>query len=387
MSDGIVIAGGGLAAQRAAETLRRLGYGGPVRIVCAEPHLPYDRQPLSKEVLSGEQTRDSVRFRPDIWYAEHDTDVLLGVSATGLNTAERRVAPSDGRTLRYEQLLIATGSRPRRLALLAGYDNVSELRTIDDALRLRGELTPGARLVIIGAGFVGLEVAATARGLGAEVTLIEAASQPLIGVLGEEIGAWFAELHRSEGVEVITGRTVLGVRRQEHCVASLELSDGRVVPGDHVLVGVGVEPDVARLARSGLANGGVRVDAHGRTGIPGVFAAGDAAATYDRRVNRHVAGSHWESAGRQAARAARAMLGFDPGTVKLSSFWTDQYGLRIQYLGDARLADAAAIDGEPQQRDFTATYARDGVRVAALLVDRTRSLPAMRKLITHGGPS
>jgi ferredoxin len=145
MSDGIVIAGAGLASQRAAETLRRLGYGGPVRLVCADPHLQYDRPPLSKEVLSGEQTRDSVRFRPDSWYAEHDTDVLLGVSATRLNTAEQRVALSDGGTLRYEQLLIASGSRPRRLALLAGYDNVSELRTIDDALSLRSELTLGSR--------------------------------------------------------------------------------------------------------------------------------------------------------------------------------------------------------------------------------------------------
>jgi 3-phenylpropionate/trans-cinnamate dioxygenase ferredoxin reductase component len=385
MSDGIVIAGGGLAAQRAAEAFRRLGHDGPVRMVCAEPHLPYDRPPLSKQVLRGEQTGDSVRFRSDDWYVEHDIDVLLGVGATGLTAAEQRLVLSDGRTLRYEQLLIATGSRPRRLPLLAGYGNVSELRTIDDALRLRGELTSGARLVILGAGFVGLEVASTARKLGAQVTIIEAAPKPLIGVLGDQIGTWFCELHCAEGVQVITDRTVTDVRGQGD-VASLELSDGRIVQADHVLVGVGVQPDVEWLADSSLASGGVPVDAHGRTEIAGVFAAGDAAATYDHRVKRHVPGSHWEAAGRQAVRAARVMVGLEPGDVELSSFWTDQYGLRIQYLGNARLADATTIDGEPESRSFTVTYTRAGVPVAALLVDRTRSLPAMRKLISHGGP-
>jgi NADPH-dependent 2,4-dienoyl-CoA reductase/sulfur reductase-like enzyme len=384
MNDGIVIAGGGLAAQRAAEAFRRLGHDGPVRVLCAEPHLPYDRPPLSKEVLRGEQTGDSVRFRSDDWYAERDIDVLLGVSAIGLRAAEQRLVLSDGRTLRYAQLLIATGSRPRRLPLLAGYGNVSELRTIDDALRLRGELTSGARLVIIGAGFVGLEVASTARQLGAQVTIIEAAPKPLIGVLGDQIGTWFCELHRAEGVQVITDRTVTHVRGQGD-VASLEISDGRIVQADHVLVGVGVQPEVEWLADSGLASGGVPVDAHGRTEIAGVFAAGDAAATYDPRVQRHVPGSHWEAAGRQAVRAARVMVGLEPGDAELSSFWTDQYGLRIQYLGNARFADAMTFDGEAEGRSFTATYTRAGVPVAALLVDRTRSLPAMRKLISHGG--
>jgi hypothetical protein len=207
MSDGVVIAGGGLAAERAAETLRRLGYAAPVRMVCAEPHLPYDRPPLSKDLLSGERTDGSVRFRLDGWYEERDIDVLLGVSATGLNTSEQRLELSDGNALRYEQLLIATGSKPRQLPLLVGYENVSELRTLDDALRLRGALTPGAQLVIIGAGFVGLEVASIARRLGVQVTIVEAAPKPLVGVLGDEMASWLCELHRAEGVEVLTGRT------------------------------------------------------------------------------------------------------------------------------------------------------------------------------------
>jgi 3-phenylpropionate/trans-cinnamate dioxygenase ferredoxin reductase subunit len=384
MSDGIAIAGGGLVAQRACETLRRHGYHGPMRVVCAEPHPPYDRPPLSKEVLSGEHAEDSARFRPDEWYEEHDVDLLLGVSATNLSLADHRLDLSDGNALRYDKLLIATGSRPRVLPVLAGYANVSELRTIDDALELRRALSPGTRLAIVGAGFIGMEVASTARKLGAQVTMIESGPSPLFTVLGAQIGAWFTELHRAEGVEVITERSVTAVSGQAE-VTSLRLSDARVIAVDHVVVGVGVQPDVGWLAPTGLANGGVHVDVHGRTKAEDVFAAGDVAATYDGHTRRHVPGSHWEAAGRQAVRAARSMLGLEPGKVELSSFWTDQYGIRIQYLGNAQLADAIAIDGEPEHRDFSATFTREGIPVAALLVDRTRFLPAMRKLISNGG--
>jgi NADPH-dependent 2,4-dienoyl-CoA reductase/sulfur reductase-like enzyme len=384
MSDGIVIAGGGLAAQRASETLRRLGYAGSIRMVCAEPHLPYDRPPLSKGVLTGELGDESVRFRPGAWYEDNAVDPLIDLSTTHLSTQERRVWLSDGTTLLYDQLLIATGSRPRALPMLAGYENVSELRTIDDAQRLRRALRAGMRLTVIGGGFIGMEVASTARKLGAEVAMIEAAPSPVFGVLGETLGTWFAQLHREEGVEVITDRTVIGVSG-DRTVSSLRLSDGRVIETDHVIVGVGVRPNVEWLAGSGLANGGVPVDVHGQTEGDGVFAAGDAAATYDYRVGRHVAGSHWEAAVRQAVRAARMMLGLEPGNVELTSFWTDQYGIRIQYLGNAQLADAIVIDGDPEDRNFTATFTHHAKPVAALLVDRPRSLPAMRKLISGEG--
>jgi NADPH-dependent 2,4-dienoyl-CoA reductase/sulfur reductase-like enzyme len=381
MSDGVVIAGGGLAAQRAAETLRRLGYAGPIRMVCAESHLPYDRPPLSKGVLTGELTGESLGFRCDAWYEDNAVDLLIDVRTTDLCTEKRRVGLSDGTTLRYDQLLIATGSRPRALPMLAGYENVSELRTIDDAQRLRHALRAGMRLAVVGAGFIGMEVASTARKLGAEVTMIEAAPSPVFGVLGETLGTWFAELHREEGVDVITDRTVIGVSG-DRAVKSLRLSDGRAIETDHVIAGVGVQPNVEWLAGAGLANGGVRVGVHGHTGADGVFAAGDAAATYDHRLGRHVAGSHWEAAGRQAVRAARVMLGLEPGPVELSSFWTDQYGIRIQYLGNAQLADAIVIDGDPGDRNFTATLTRQARPVAALLVDRPRSLLAMRKRIS-----
>jgi NADPH-dependent 2,4-dienoyl-CoA reductase/sulfur reductase-like enzyme len=352
-------------------------------MVCAEPQPPYDRPPLSKGILAGELSDDSLRFRADAWYEDNAVDLLIDVSATDLSTSERRVGLSDGTTLRYDQLLIATGSCPRALPVLAGYENVSELRTLDDAQRLRGALGAGTRLAVVGAGFIGMEVASTARKRGAEVAMIEAAPSPVFGVLGETLGKWFAKLHRDEGVEVMTDRTVIGVRG-DRAVRSLRLSDDREIETEHVIAGIGVRPNVEWLAGSGLANGGVPVDANGRTKAEGVFAAGDAAATYDSRVGRHVPGSHWEAAGRQAVRAARSMLGLEPGTMELSSFWTDQYGMRIQYLGHARLADAMVIDGDPEDRNFTATFTHQGRPVAALLVDRPRSLPAMRKLIAGG---
>jgi 3-phenylpropionate/trans-cinnamate dioxygenase ferredoxin reductase subunit len=383
MSDGIVIAGGGLAAQRASETLRRLGYAGSIRMVCAEPHLPYDRPPLSKGILTGELPDESVRFRPDAWYEDNAVDPLMNVSTTDLSIHERRVGLSDGSTLRYEQLLIATGSRPRTLPMLADYENVSELRTIDDAQRLRQALGAGMRLAVVGAGFIGMEVASAARQLGAEVTMIEAAPSPVFGVLGGQLGKWFAELHRAEGVEVITDRTVIAVSG-DRTVTSLRLSDEHVIETDHVIAGVGVQPNVEWLAGTGLANGGVPVTVHGQTAAAAVFAAGDAAATYEHRLGRHVPGSHWEAAGRQAVRAAHSMLGLQPGTVELSSFWTDQYGIRIQYVGNAGLADELVIDGDPEERNFTATFTHQASPIAALLIDRPRSLPAMRKLIGAG---
>ena len=385
MSDGIIIAGGGLAGQRCAETLRRRGYDGSLRMVCAEAHRPYDRPPLSKGVLSGAEEGPSLYFRAPEWYGQQDIELLLGVAAAGLAPGERRLELSDGSELRYDQLLIATGSRPRTLPILEAHRNVSVLRTLEDADRLRETLIPGSRLAVIGAGFVGQEVAATARALGASVTLIEAAPSPLIGILGRELGEWFARMHRHEGVEVITERTVLAVIGDD-LVRAVELDDGQVIEVDHVLVGIGVQPDLQWLADSGFDVGGIPVDEHGRTAVAGVFAAGDAAATLQPHLGRHVPGSHWEAAGRQGARVANGMLGLEPGAVPVSSFWTDQYGIRIQYLGHAPLADSATHDGDLDSRNFTTTFTRAGRPVAVLLVGRPRDLPHARQLLTEGTP-
>ena len=216
---------------------------------------------------------------------------------------------------------------------------MSVLRTIDDAARLREVLAERPALTIVGAGFIGQEVAATARRLGAEVTMIEAAPTPLYGILGEQLGRWFAEMHAAEGVTVIGGTTIESVEANGR-VNALTLGDGRRIEPDHIVVGVGAQAEIEWLDGSGVScNGGVHADVHGRTATPHVFAAGDAAATFDAQLQAHVPGSHWEAAGRQGSRAAKAMLGIDPGSAPLTSFWTDQYGIRIQYLGRARLAD------------------------------------------------
>ncbi len=383
MNDGTVIAGGGLAGQRAAETLRREGYAGPLRMVCAEPHLPYDRPPLSKELLSGERSEESLHFRPESWYMEHGIDLLLGVSAVRLSAAERLLKLADHSTLRYDRLLIATGSRPRELPSLQGYRNVSALHTLEDARSLREALASGARVTIIGAGFVGLEVAAAARRHGSEVTVIEAGPAPLSRVLGP-LGEWFSSLHRAEGVDLRCETTVSAVDG-DGSVRALQLSHGRKVKTDHVVVAVGARPALDWLAGSGLPSAGVPVDTHGQSRFDGIYAAGDAAAAFVSELGRHVPGSHWEAAAAQGARSARAMLGIDPGRAPISRFWTDQYGVRIQYVGHAELADGYLVDGDLGSRDFVVTFTRAGRAVAALLVGRPRALPEIRKLIMNGG--
>jgi 3-phenylpropionate/trans-cinnamate dioxygenase ferredoxin reductase component len=354
MSAGIVIAGGGLAGQRCAETLRRTGYEGRLRMICGEPHAPYDRPPLSKTVLTGAE--ESIAFRPPDWYAGHGVELLLGVRGTALDHARRAITLTDGDTLAYEQLLIATGSSPRRLRLLDRFANVHTLRTLDDALALRAALADGGRLVIVGAGFIGQEVAAAATRAGVHATIVEAASAPLEAILGRGVGTWFAELHRSEGVDVIVGETVIAATGSDR-VEYLTLSDRRHLACDHVVVGIGVDPDLDWL-------GGALPDA------PDVFAAGDV-----------TGGGHWESAARQGAAAARAMLGLHAQRSAPASFWSDLYDTRVHYIGHAPLADRTTVDGDPATRDFTITFTRAGAPVAVLLVNRAHELPNARALL------
>lgn len=380
-SDGVVIAGGGLAAQRCTERLRRHGYDAPIRIVCGETHLPYDRPPLSKELLAGEDRR--LAFRDEGWYADNSVELLLGEHAARLAASDRTLFLESGDALRYDHLLIATGAAPRMLPAAVRFSNSLALRTVADARRLSGMLTPGARLVIVGAGFIGLEVAATARALGVDVTIVELEELPLRGILGGELGRWFAGMHGDEGVSLALS-TGVDEFRGNGSVEELVLSDGRVVPCDALVVAIGVAPELAWLEESGLDLSGVPVDHAGRTSLPGVYAAGDAARPWDPALGEHVRSEHWEAAAAQGGAVADAILGIAPVPRGSSSFWSDQYGIRIQYLGHAGLADSLAIDGDPASRDFTALFTQRGTPVAALLVGRPRALPEMRRLIAKG---
>jgi NADPH-dependent 2,4-dienoyl-CoA reductase/sulfur reductase-like enzyme len=254
---GVVIVGGGLAGQRCAETLRRRGYEGPVRILCAESEAPYDRPPLSKAVLAGTADEASVAFRPADWYEENAVELILGTRAEGLEPGARLVVLAGGEPIPYGKLLIASGGAPRRLPFLEGFENVHYLRTLTEARRLRAELSRGVRLAIIGAGFIGQEVAATALGLGAEVTIVEAIEVPLAPILGTELGRWFADLHQEEGVRLLTGALIEGARGNSR-VEELLLADGTKIGCDVVVAGIGTAPATEWLAGSGLGERGVR---------------------------------------------------------------------------------------------------------------------------------
>jgi 3-phenylpropionate/trans-cinnamate dioxygenase ferredoxin reductase subunit len=377
---GVLIAGGGLAAQRCAETLRKRGFDAPVTIVCAEREAPYDRPPLSKDVAAGAADGEAVRFRDPGWYADNEVELLLGRRAGGLDPEARRLELEDGGSLRYDDLVIATGAAPRVLPILAGYENAFPLRTLADARRLRSELRPGSRLAIVGAGFIGQEVAATARGEGVEVTIIEALELPLEGILGADVGRWIVDTHRDEGVRVLTGAMLEGAGGNGR-VEELRLANGEKLDCDAVVVGVGVAPAAAWVEGSGLDPAGIETDAAGRTGLPHVYAAGDVSRPFDPRLFDHVRTEHWDAASRQGVAVATAILGEQPRPPALPSFWSDQYGMRIQYVGHAEFADEARVCGDPHERDFHVLYQRAGRPVAALTVDRPRELAAMRRLI------
>ncbi|HEU4707654.1 MAG TPA: FAD-dependent oxidoreductase [Solirubrobacterales bacterium] len=380
---GVVIVGGGLAGQRCAETLRRRGYGGPVRILCAESEPPYDRPPLSKAVLAGTAEEASVAFRPAGWYEENAVELVLSARAAGLEPGAQLVFLAEGEPIPYGKLLVASGGSPRRLPFLEGFENVHYLRSLADARRLRAELARGVRLAIVGAGFIGQEVAATALGLGAEVTIVEAMEVPLAPILGAELGRWFADLHQEEGARLLAGAMLEGAHGGDR-VERLLLADGTAIECDVVVAGIGTAPATGWLQGSGLGERGVEVDVHGRTALPDVFAAGDASIPFDPRFGVHARTEHWDAAAWQGAAAAKAMLGEEAGTPPLPSFWSDQYGVRVQSVGHPHLADSVLVEGDPASRDFEAVLTREGVPVAGLTVGRPRAIPALRKRIEAG---
>lgn len=398
----VLIAGGGLAAQRCSETLRRLGFDGRIVVLCQEPRAPYDRPPLSKAVLTDGREPPELAFRPPTWYAEHDVELLLGFAADDLDIPGRRVklhkcggvsrgADGNGRcdsTLRFGRLVIATGSRPRRLPGVTPGGGVHELRTHTDALALRSALREGqGRLAVLGAGLVGMEVASSARALGVDVTLIEAAPTPLGRALPPALGRWITRLHRKHGVDVRLATSVerVGVRRR---VATLELSDGSTVRAGTVLVAAGTAPTTEWLSASGLGPGPIPTDHGGRTRLPGVYAAGDAACFPDAHLGERVPTPHWEAAVRQGTAVARAIVGLEPPEPAPPMFWSDQHGRRIQLVGHAPSQCEIELDGDPESGEpFTAWIRHGGLPAAALLVSRPDLLPRARGWVAGAHPS
>ena len=359
----IVIVGGGLAAARTAEQLRRSEYTGRITIVSDEVHLPYDRPPLSKEVLRKEV--DDVALKPREWYDENDITLRLGSAATGLDTAKQAVTLDDGTVLGYDELVIATGLVPRRIPALPDLEGIRVLRSFDESMALREHASAAQRAVVVGAGFIGCEVAASLRSLGVDVVLVEPQPTPLAAVLGEQIGGLVARLHRDEGVDVRLGLGVAEVGGRGH-VDTVVLTDGTELAADLVVIGIGSRPATEWLEGSGVdVDNGVVCDEAGRTTAPNVWALGDVASWRDT-TGHQARVEHWSNVADQARVVVPAMLGQDvPSAVVVPYFWSDQYDVKIQCLGEPEATDIVHLV-EDDGRKFLAYYERGGVLVGVV---------------------
>ncbi|GGQ64120.1 pyridine nucleotide-disulfide oxidoreductase [Streptomyces asoensis] len=376
--------GASLAGLSAARSLRGRGYDGRLVVIGDETHRPYDRPPLSKEFLAGTLGEADLSLEAD------DEDLraewLLGARATGLDRARRAVRLADGREVRTEGLVIATGAAARTLPGTEGLAGVHSLRTLDDARALRDELARGGRLVVIGGGFIGAEVASTARALGLEVTVVEVAPTPLAAPLGATMGGLVSALHADHGVRLLCGVGVKGIGGESR-VDAVHLEDGRSIPADIVVVGVGARPCVEWLEGSGLAlDNGVTCGADGRTGLAGVVAVGDCANWYDPRAGAHRRVEHWTGARERPDAAVATLLAggaVEPGVPRPPYFWSDQYGVKIQFAGHAGGADSVTVEeGSPDGRDVLAVYRRAGRPVAVLGMNQPRSFTRWRKQLS-----
>jgi 3-phenylpropionate/trans-cinnamate dioxygenase ferredoxin reductase subunit len=377
--DRILIVGANLAGSSAANALRRGGYKGEIVLIGDEPYAPYRRPPLSKEFLLHEVQEEQVYLRRAGYYDQQRITLRLGERAVRLDTNARTVELQSGEQVGFDQLLIATGASVRRLrvpgAELAG---VHYLRTLDDATGLRAELTPGRRVVVIGAGFIGAEIAAACRERGLEVTLVEMLSAPLQQALGETAGAILGRFHRERGVELVMGERVQALRGGGR-VEAVVTASGRELPCDVAVVGVGVAPSVEWLTGSGVElDNGVVVDEFCRTNLPGIFAAGDVANTWHPLLQERLRVEHETNAQNQGMTAARNMLGMATPYAPVPFVWSDQYDLQLQYVGHADPNDAVVLRGGPASRSFTAFYLRRNELRAALGVNRSEEVETVR---------
>jgi 3-phenylpropionate/trans-cinnamate dioxygenase ferredoxin reductase component len=377
------VVGAGLAGAKTVEALRAEGFDGRLVLVGAEAHLPYERPPLSKGYLAGTSPRHKAFVHPDEWYSEHDVELHVATSVVELAADQHEVVLSDGARLRYDRLALTTGSRPRRLTLPgADLPAVAYLRDLDDSDRIKSSLRSGARIVIIGGGWIGLEVASAARGCGAEVTVLEGAALPLLRVLGQEVATAFADLHRGHGVDLRCGVSIVGLE-PAGAGAVVSLADGTRIAADLVVVGVGILPNSELAGSAGLdVDNGVLADAHLRTSDPDVVVAGDVANAFHPLLARRLRVEHWANAMHQPAVAAATMLGRDASYDRLPYFFSDQYDVGMEYFGyaDPAEADAVVLRGDPQSQEYAAFWVRAGRLLAGMHVNRWDDADAIKAL-------
>jgi 3-phenylpropionate/trans-cinnamate dioxygenase ferredoxin reductase subunit len=381
-----VIVGSSLAGATAAATLREEGFDGDVVLIGSEPTFPYERPPLSKTFLRGESTVQEAMVRPEAFYADNRIETRFGTTAIGIDVAGKTIALAGGDPVRFDAVLIATGSRNRRFPIPGIYlDGVLDLRTLGDAARIRAEMLPGRRVVMAGMGFIGSEVAASLRQRGLEVHVVAGGKAPLDRVLGEDVGRVIEGIHRDHGVEMTFDDQVTTFEGNGR-VAAVTTANGLRLDCDFVVLGLGVEPVTAFLEGSGIdVDDGVLVDERCRASADGVFAAGDVAKHYHPVFGQRIRTEHWDNARRQGRAAALNMLGRDVAYDDVHWFWSDQYEHTIQYAGYHREWDDLVIRGSLESRSFAAFYLLDGRVRAVVSVDRPSDVQDSMKLIRAGG--
>jgi NADPH-dependent 2,4-dienoyl-CoA reductase/sulfur reductase-like enzyme len=386
MPSSVVIIGAGLAGAKTAEALRERNYSGPITIFGAERHLPYERPPLSKSHLMGKSPFEDAIVHPQSWYDEQDVSLRLGTEVVAVHPDTAEVELTGGERVGYGALVLATGSEPRRLPL-PGADaaNVYTLRTREDSETLRDTFGSDRRLVIIGAGWIGLEVAAAAREAGTSVTILEAAELPLLAVLGSEMAAVFADLHREHDVDLRFGVQVRAIKTSGNAATGVQLADGDEVPVDAILVGIGAAPRLALATSAGLdINSGVLVDAALRSSNPDIYAVGDIAEQQHPVLDRRIRVEHWANALNQPATAAAAIVGQPASYQNLPYFYTDQYDLGMEYVGFAPAGEYArvVVRGDVDKREFLAFWlSPDDTVLAAMNVNVWDVTDDFKKLI------
>lgn len=387
----IVIVGASLGGAKAAEALRGAGYRGGIVLIGEEHERPYERPPLSKGYLLGKEGREKIYVHPPQWYAEHDVTLRLGTAVVAIDPAARTVTLADDGEIAYHKLLLTTGSVPRRLPVPgADQDGVLYLRRVEDSDRIKAALRPGARIAVVGAGWIGLEVAAAARAAGAEVTVLESLELPLLRVLGREVAQVFADLHRAHGVDLRFGVQVAELTGADGTVSGVRLGDGSEVAADAVVVGIGISPATELAQAAGLeVDNGIKTDRHLRTSDPHVYAAGDVANAYHPLFDRHLRVEHWANALNQPQTAARALLGQpDAGYDRVPYFFSDQYDLGLEYLGYTEPGgyDRVVFRGDPATREFIAFWLSGDRVLAGMNVNVWDVTDPIRELIVSKRP-
>jgi 3-phenylpropionate/trans-cinnamate dioxygenase ferredoxin reductase subunit len=367
--EAFVIVGASLAGAHAAATLRDEGFDGRVILIGDETELPYERPPLSKDYLMGKSGREKLLAQPAEWYGEHDVDLRLGETVAGIDRGAQEVFLAGGSTIGYSKLLLTTGSSPRRLEVPgADADGVHYLRRITDSDRIKQAINDSSRIAVIGAGWIGLEVAAAARTAGLDVTVVETAELPLLRVLGPEVAQIFATLHADHGTDLVFGAQVSEITVSRNHADGIRLADGSHLQADAVIVGTGITPNVGLAADAGLTvDNGIVVDARLQTSDESIFAAGDVANAFHPFYGRHLRVEHWSNARHQPRAAARAMLGQDVSYDRVPYFFTDQYDLGMEYAGYVEPGgyDRVVFRGDTDAREFIAFWLTADNRVLA----------------------